>query len=226
MDMKKVLAIATMIGVLVLPAFALADSIAPGVQTQGGTITAWAVSYGNNAGRDYSWLSSSNLSINGTVVDSSSGNGVPGSGSGYGNSGLSISFNAGDDLEVNCSATGYGEYCNPPYSITGSYTTSVCSPSTISNGTIGSYPTCAVSCNGGYTLTGGACVANSGGGSTGSAITMPTSTASSLTATIGHQLTDPGTLLVIGLVAGIPLTFYVMEQLIALLPGNSNYRWK
>ena len=67
---------------------------------------------------------------------------------------------------------------------------------------------------------------HSGGGSTGSAITMPTSTASSLTATIGHQLTDPGTLLVIGLVAGIPLTFYVMEQLIALLPGNSKNRRK
>jgi hypothetical protein len=56
------------------------------------------------------------------------------------------------------------------------------------------------------------------------AITIPTSTEPSLTATISSQLTDPGTLLVVGLVAGIPLTFYVMQQLIALLPGNSKNR--
>ena len=53
---------------------------------------------------------------------------------------------------------------------------------------------------------------------------VPTSTAPALTADIGAQFSDPGTLLVIGLVAGVPLTFYVMQQLIALLPGNSKNR--
>ena len=38
------------------------------------------------------------------------------------------------------------------------FTGGTCSPSTISNGTIGSYPTCAITCNTGYTLSDGACV--------------------------------------------------------------------
>ena len=53
---------------------------------------------------------------------------------------------------------------------------------------------------------------------------IPTSTAPSLTADIGAQFSDPGTLLVIGLAAGIPLTFYVIHQLIGLLPKSRGRR--
>ena len=53
---------------------------------------------------------------------------------------------------------------------------------------------------------------------------VPTTTASSLTADIGAQFADPGTLLVIGLAAGIPLTFYVIHQLIGLLPKSRGRR--
>jgi hypothetical protein len=47
---------------------------------------------------------------------------------------------------------------------------------------------------------------------------VPTSTASSFTANISSQLGDPGTLLVVGLAAGIPLAFYVIKKLIGLIP--------
>jgi hypothetical protein len=54
--------------------------------------------------------------------------------------------------------------------------------------------------------------------------TVPSSTAPSLTANIGTQLSDPGTLLVIGVAAGIPLAFYVIHQLIGLLPKSRGRR--
>ena len=55
-------------------------------------------------------------------------------------------------------------------------------------------------------------------------VVVPTSTAPSLTASIGAQVADPGTLLVIGVAAGIPLTFYVIHQLIGLLPKSRGRR--
>jgi len=48
--------------------------------------------------------------------------------------------------------------------------------------------------------------------------TVPTSTVDSLTANINSQLGDTGTLAVVVLVAGIPLAFYVIKKLIALIP--------
>lgn len=54
--------------------------------------------------------------------------------------------------------------------------------------------------------------------------TVPTSTAPSLTASIGSQIGDSGTLLVIGVAAGIPLAFYVIHQLIGLLPKSRSRR--
>jgi hypothetical protein len=53
---------------------------------------------------------------------------------------------------------------------------------------------------------------------------VPTSTAPSLTANVGSQLGDAGTLLVIGVAAGIPLAFYVIHQLIGLLPKSRGRR--
>lgn len=53
---------------------------------------------------------------------------------------------------------------------------------------------------------------------------VPTSTASNLTANVGSQIGDAGTLLVIGVAAGIPLAFYVIHQLIGLLPKSRGRR--
>lgn len=54
--------------------------------------------------------------------------------------------------------------------------------------------------------------------------TVPSSTASTLTANVGDQIGDPGTLLVIALAAGIPLAFYVIHQLIGLVPKGRSRR--
>lgn len=53
---------------------------------------------------------------------------------------------------------------------------------------------------------------------------VPTSTASSLTANVGSQIGDAGTLLIIGVAAGIPLAFYVIHQLIGLVPKSRGRR--
>jgi hypothetical protein len=50
------------------------------------------------------------------------------------------------------------------------------------------------------------------------AVTVPTSTASDALAFVGSQLADPGTYVVILLVIGIPLVFYVAKKLISLIP--------
>jgi hypothetical protein len=50
------------------------------------------------------------------------------------------------------------------------------------------------------------------------AIAFPTSTAATLTADIGSQIGDPGTLKIIALSAGTYLAFYVIRQIIALMP--------
>jgi len=47
---------------------------------------------------------------------------------------------------------------------------------------------------------------------------IASSTATSLTANVTSQLSDPGTLLVVALAAGIPLAFYVIRRLIGLIP--------
>ena len=47
---------------------------------------------------------------------------------------------------------------------------------------------------------------------------VPTSTASNATANVGTQLSDPGTLSMIAVAIAIPLFFYVVHQLIGLLP--------
>ncbi len=42
-----------------------------------------------------------------------------------------------------------------------------CATQSVSNGTVGAYPTCAITCNSGYTLSGSSCVASGGGGGGG-----------------------------------------------------------
>lgn len=48
--------------------------------------------------------------------------------------------------------------------------------------------------------------------------TVASGTAAAFTANISSQLTDPGTLAVVAIAAGIPLAFYVIKKLIGLLP--------
>lgn len=55
-------------------------------------------------------------------------------------------------------------------------------------------------------------------------ITVPTSTQSDLTANVSSTVADPGLLLLIILAAGIPLTFYVIHQLIGLIPKSRGRR--
>jgi hypothetical protein len=184
--MKKVLAIATMIGVLVLPAFSLAASsitltyVSPGYQ---GDVSSMTGTFDFSCGTSgltvmqYSWGGETVATL--TDLGGGSYSGV---------------FNA-STLPTDANP-GYGYMFNNNAS---------------------------AQCGSSITFTP---EGSTGGSSTGTAITMPTTTASSLTADIGAQFADPGTLLVIGLAAGIPLTFYVMEQLIALLPGNSKNRRK
>jgi hypothetical protein len=50
--------------------------------------------------------------------------------------------------------------------------------------------------------------------------TIPTSTATDITANVTSALGDPGFLTVVALAAGIPLVFYVVKQLIGLLPKS------
>lgn len=42
-----------------------------------------------------------------------------------------------------------------------------CNPLTVTNGTVAAYPSCAITCNSGYTLSGSSCVATGGGGGGG-----------------------------------------------------------
>lgn len=48
--------------------------------------------------------------------------------------------------------------------------------------------------------------------------TVPTTTVTELLANVTDQIADAGTLLVIVLAAGIPLTFYVIKRIIGLIP--------
>jgi hypothetical protein len=55
-------------------------------------------------------------------------------------------------------------------------------------------------------------------------LTVPTGTASTFTANVGSQFTDAGTLEIIALAVGIPLFFYIVHQLMGLLPGRKGGR--
>jgi NAD(P)H-hydrate repair Nnr-like enzyme with NAD(P)H-hydrate dehydratase domain len=54
--------------------------------------------------------------------------------------------------------------------------------------------------------------------------TVPTSTATNLTADVSSQLGDVGTLALIVIVAAIPLVFYVIHQLLGLVPKSRGRR--
>jgi hypothetical protein len=49
-------------------------------------------------------------------------------------------------------------------------------------------------------------------------ITVPSSTVTSLSASLTDQITDPGLLAVLIFAAAIPLVFYVAKRLIGLIP--------
>ena len=47
---------------------------------------------------------------------------------------------------------------------------------------------------------------------------VATSTGSDILANVSSQLGDAGTLIVVAIAAGVPLTFYVVRRLIGLIP--------
>jgi hypothetical protein len=55
-------------------------------------------------------------------------------------------------------------------------------------------------------------------------VSFPTSTANTLLAFVGGQVADPGLLLVVVIAAAVPLTFYVIHQLIGLIPKSRGSR--
>ena len=166
---KKLLSAATIVGVLALPALALADSITVGVQTQCGTITSWSM--------DFSAAGSYSITKNGVAfVSGFSSSGLP-SGS------VSEPFAIGDDIEITHPGGLNG------YSIGGTFG---CAPAPIA----------------------------------GLFISYPTSTAPALTATIGSQLADPGTIAFLALAIGVPLAFVIFHYMLDLFPSIRSFRKK
>jgi len=60
----------------------------------------------------------------------------------------------------------YADGTSGPLSSSQTYTLT-CTVSSVSNGSVGAYPGCAITCNSGYTLSGNTCVASGGGGGGG-----------------------------------------------------------
>ncbi len=76
---------------------------------------------------------------------------------------------SGGTVSVSSATTIKSAGCYPKVSdFTGPVATSAytfsCTTASVSNGTVSAYPTCAVSCNSGYTLSGSSCVSSGGGG--------------------------------------------------------------
>ena len=49
-------------------------------------------------------------------------------------------------------------------------------------------------------------------------VTIPTTLGTEFLANVGTQITDPGTLAVIGIVIGLPLAFWFVKRVIGLVP--------
>jgi hypothetical protein len=157
-----------------------------------------------------------------------------------GDTGFTITFVTGDivnndELHTHMAGNdGYGYGCSNGdliFTCVSGGCASVCSPSTISHGTIGAYPGCAVSCNSGYTLSAGSCISTGGGGSSNPqnnfnimGISLATGTAALFLANAASTVGDPGVLEVVALAVGIPLAFYILHQLIGLVPKGKSGR--
>ncbi len=89
----------------------------------------------------------------------------------------------------------------------------VCSPTSVSNGSVAAYPDCAITCDNGYNLQGQTCVANP---SVGMVISMPSNASSYFTGQVSRILADVGLLGVIGFAAAIPLLFWLIRAIIGL----------
>jgi len=62
----------------------------------------------------------------------------------------------------------------------------VCATASVTNGTVGAYPGCEISCNAGYVLSGSSCVTQGGGGGGGSYVQPSTTTVSTTGMTIAE----------------------------------------
>jgi len=49
-------------------------------------------------------------------------------------------------------------------------------------------------------------------------LTIPTTTASTLLASVNDTIADPGMLTLLGVIVGVPFAFYVIKKVIALIP--------
>jgi len=56
------------------------------------------------------------------------------------------------------------------------------------------------------------------------AVVVPTSTQASISSVVGTQLSDPGTLLILILAAGVPFAFWFISRLIGLLPKGRGHK--
>ena len=100
----------------------------------------------------------------------------------------------------------YADNTQGPVSATKTYTLA-CATSSVSNGIVGAYPSCTITCNSGYTLSGSSCVTSSGGGggssggssSGGSSSYTPPVTTTNTTTTVSpittQQTTNTATVL-------------------------------
>ena len=110
--------------------------------------------------------------------------------------------------------------------INGTAGASTCSPDTIDHGTIGSYPTCAITCDNGYHEDAGACVVDAGppgpssaGGSSISPgdLTLGTGLSADIVQSVSGVVSTPGVLALLIVAIGIPLFFFIVIGVIDLL---------
>jgi hypothetical protein len=198
--MKKYFASIALMVFVLSPALALADTLTPGVQAQGGTITEYSAQVNCDVtgryGCQYFYYgaygpSSLNLVINGTTINSQSFNMT---GTQTVTADGAWSFNSGDDIEITDTEPCFVQDC--PIA-------------NIQDGTI--------------SLTGSIALAVSAGGLPVTSF-LPTSTAPTLMAYAGGLLTDPGTMLLFAMIVGVPLGFVFIRYLISLVPGEDKKR--
>ena len=89
---------------------------------------------------------------------------------------------------ISCYADGSSsDYSSHTYTLT-------CSVSSVSNGTVSAYPTCAITCNSGYTLSGSTCVVSGGGSSPSGGTPSTPSSVSGSNTSLSVLSTQSGTL--------------------------------
>jgi hypothetical protein len=202
---------------------ALAADISFGVQAHSGTITQWGYQYDTCGDYCGNPAATANyiLKINGSSKDNIQGHL---NSSDLFTSNVNIDFAQGDDITI------YDDSQLPGVSIKNQFMTGTiseaCNPDTITNGTIGPYPDCAITCDNGYHEDAGACVVDTGPGpgpsSGGSSIspgdlTLGTGLSADIVQSVSGVVSEPGVLALLVVAIGIPLFFFIVAGAIDLL---------